>query len=164
MAPGSRANRMSARRPLAFSRADRSVRARQNGMRGAPDDVVVTRADRQPDAAGGSGARRREARRIEPRRGEGVAVRPRPHSDGGVNLPRAALPSPRTLEFDVPSLQEVPTRWQKLASSLFTHIDLTESGDNTSKNQSHRSSALPISSCHCCAPRRFLRLYQTATR
>src|SRR5437879_6331623 len=42
-------------------------------------------------------------------------------------------------------------------------MDFTEEGDRSARNQSQRLSATPISCCHCCAPRRCERLYQTAT-
>jgi hypothetical protein len=46
-------------------------------------------------------------------------------------------------------------------NSLFTQMDSTDRRDRARTNQSHRLSAAPISSCHCCAARMFVRLYQT---
>ena len=37
-------------------------------------------------------------------------------------------------------------------SSRFTHIDSSDARVSRTANQSHRISAAPISSCHCCAP------------
>src|SRR5262245_52670836 len=43
-------------------------------------------------------------------------------------------------------------------SSRLTHSDLTDDGERITTNQSHRESARPISSCHCCAPTMFVEL------
>ena len=48
-------------------------------------------------------------------------------------------------------------------SSCFTHLDLTELLESTRQNQSQRASALPISSCHCCAPTILVELNQIGT-
>src|SRR5260370_11327527 len=42
-------------------------------------------------------------------------------------------------------------------------MDLTAFGVSSTMNQAHRASAAPISSCHCCAPRRWWGLNHTGT-
>jgi hypothetical protein len=54
----------------------------------------------------------------------------------------------------------VPILVQYVTEFRFTHSDLVAAGDRTTTNQSHRSNARPISSCHCWAPFKCVLLYQ----